>query len=130
MFGGVAGGLAEYFNTDPTLIKIIFIITFFAGCGLLAYIIMWIVVPKEPITIFTPDAYAGQKTSGEAAVPDPRSVYESERKKRGGFYGTVLIIIGVLFLWHNFFPGNHFKYFWPLILIAIGAGLLMRSRNN
>ncbi|MBZ0300933.1 MAG: PspC domain-containing protein [Anaerolineae bacterium] len=45
---GVCGGLAEYFNLDPTLIRLIFVlITFLGGPGLVLYIIMAIVVPEE-----------------------------------------------------------------------------------
>ncbi|MCH4056612.1 PspC domain-containing protein [Lapidilactobacillus gannanensis] len=48
-FAGVCGGLGEYFNVDPTLIRIIFVIAFFfAGVGLLPYIILMIVMPNPP----------------------------------------------------------------------------------
>lgn len=44
--GGVCSGLALYFDIDPVLVRIIFIIVFFAGgSGLLAYIIFWIITP-------------------------------------------------------------------------------------
>ena len=47
--GGVCGGIAEYFNFDPTLVRIIaFIVIWFYGIGLLAYLITWIVAPKGP----------------------------------------------------------------------------------
>lgn len=46
---GVCGGLAEYFDVDPTLIRIIFLILLFCiGGGLLAYLIIWIAAPRHP----------------------------------------------------------------------------------
>ncbi|MBO7330353.1 MAG: PspC domain-containing protein, partial [Alistipes sp.] len=47
---GVCSGIANYFNIDVTLVRIIFIVGFFAGfsTGLL-YIIMWAVVAQEPV---------------------------------------------------------------------------------
>ena len=49
MLGGVCGGLAEYLNVDPTLIRLIFVVlALMAGPGILAYFIMWIIVPLEP----------------------------------------------------------------------------------
>jgi len=51
MLGGVCGGLAEYFNVDPTLVRVIWIaITLLAGVGILLYIILWLVVPLQPPT--------------------------------------------------------------------------------
>jgi phage shock protein C len=47
--GGVCGGLGEYFEKDPTLFRILFIfITLFFGSGILLYLIMWLIVPREP----------------------------------------------------------------------------------
>lgn len=46
---GVCGGIAEYFDVDPVIIRVIALILFFAGLsGLIAYIILWIVVPIDP----------------------------------------------------------------------------------
>jgi phage shock protein C len=46
---GVCGGLAEYFNLDPTLIRVLFIIlAVLGGSGVILYIAMWIIVPKQP----------------------------------------------------------------------------------
>jgi phage shock protein PspC (stress-responsive transcriptional regulator) len=49
MIGGVCGGLAEYFNWDPVWVRLIAVLLiFFHGLGLLAYIVCWIVIPKNP----------------------------------------------------------------------------------
>jgi phage shock protein C len=48
MVGGVAGGVAEYFGIDPTIVRLIWALFVFAyGTGLLAYILAWIIVPEE-----------------------------------------------------------------------------------
>ena len=44
---GVCGGLAEYFNVDPTLVRVLFVLaTLAGGPGLLLYIVLWIVMPE------------------------------------------------------------------------------------
>ena len=46
---GVCGGLAQYFNLDATLIRILFVVlAVLGGSGLLLYAAMWIIVPNEP----------------------------------------------------------------------------------
>ena len=46
---GVCGGLAEYLNVDPTVIRLIWVFAaLFAGCGILAYIIAALVIPQQP----------------------------------------------------------------------------------
>ena len=48
---GVCGGLAQYFNLDVTLIRILFVVlAVLGGSGLLLYVAMWIIVPNEPST--------------------------------------------------------------------------------
>jgi phage shock protein C len=55
---GVCGGIAAYLNTDPTIVRIAFIIAAFASAGLmlLLYIIMAIVVPHEPVPVSAPQS--------------------------------------------------------------------------
>jgi len=49
MIAGVCGGLAEYFDIDPVIVRVILLILLFgAGTGFLAYVILWIVVPENP----------------------------------------------------------------------------------
>jgi phage shock protein PspC (stress-responsive transcriptional regulator) len=59
MLGGVCGGLAEYFETDPSLIRLIFALMFvFGGTGLLLYLILWIILPVEDRTYASPQDIA------------------------------------------------------------------------
>lgn len=52
---GVCAGVAEYFDLDVTLIRVIWLlVALFGGCGFLAYFIGWIVMPAEP----APSPYA------------------------------------------------------------------------
>lgn len=48
MIGGVCGGLGEYFDIDPTIIRLIAALALFIGGGIIVYIIAWIVIPLEP----------------------------------------------------------------------------------
>jgi phage shock protein PspC (stress-responsive transcriptional regulator) len=43
---GVAGGLAAYFGIDSTLVRVAWVVAGFMGWGILAYIILWVVVPQ------------------------------------------------------------------------------------
>jgi len=46
---GVCGGLAEHFDLDATLIRVLFVLlAVLGGSGLVLYVAMWIIIPKEP----------------------------------------------------------------------------------
>ncbi|HLM23141.1 MAG TPA: PspC domain-containing protein [Propionibacteriaceae bacterium] len=46
MVAGVCGGLADYFNIDATVIRVLFLVlAVFGGTGLVVYLVMWIIVP-------------------------------------------------------------------------------------
>jgi phage shock protein C len=48
---GVCAGIAEYFDLDPTLVRVLWLIAiFFGGTGFLLYVILWIVLPVAPAT--------------------------------------------------------------------------------
>jgi phage shock protein C len=45
----VCGGLAQYFNVDATLVRVLFVLlAVHGGSGLVLYLAMWIIVPNEP----------------------------------------------------------------------------------
>ena len=46
---GVCAGIAKYFDIDPTLVRLLWVLgTLFVGAGILAYIIAAIIMPREP----------------------------------------------------------------------------------
>jgi phage shock protein PspC (stress-responsive transcriptional regulator) len=55
MIGGVAAGLAEYFNLDVTLVRVLLVVAFFTPIpSIIPYIVLWIVMPtKESVQITT-----------------------------------------------------------------------------
>ncbi|MBN1449328.1 MAG: PspC domain-containing protein [Bacteroidetes bacterium] len=126
MIGGVCTGLGAYFSIDPVLIRLVFVILAFQqGVGILAYIILWIVVPVHP------EAVGAVTDSPGDAPTDTVSSANADQDSHGGrgslIGGAVLIVIGALFLLDNFLPGFDFSDFWPLFLIAIGTGMLWNS---
>ena len=53
MFTGLCGGLGEYFNIDPTIVRLLFVLGFFAGLHfgiVIAYIIMALIIPEQPVS--------------------------------------------------------------------------------
>lgn len=136
MIGGVCGGLAEYFDIDPVIVRLIFVLAvIFGGSGILAYLILWIIIPQRPY-IITPYSTKNQNDSSEqknesqtanTANFDSTSV---RRKGTTSVAGILLIVIGVIFLMDNFIPHFHFKDFWPLILIGLGIAIIMKAQNN
>ena len=131
MLGGVCGGLGEYFEFDPVLIRVIFVAAMFiSGVGFIAYILLWIIVPFEPVSpIITPEPPpSGTQTGDSTTAPPPYSQPNvKHRNNAGPVFGIILIVIGGLFLADNFLPVFHFWQFWPLILIAMGVGLLLKA---
>lgn len=50
MIDGVCGGIAEYFGIDPTVVRLIWVLfSLMGGCGILAYIIAAIIIPRNPV---------------------------------------------------------------------------------
>ncbi|MGI6112673.1 MAG: PspC domain-containing protein [Mahellales bacterium] len=73
VFGGVCGGIAEYFNVDVTLVRLIWIIVSIAllhvGGGILIYIIAWIIVPKASPYVETKDYTVDGREASQARQP-------------------------------------------------------------
>jgi len=138
MLGGVCGGLAEYFDIDPVIVRLLFVLAvIFGGSGILAYIILWIIIPQKPY-IITP--FTSEKTEGDSAnssdekKSENNTYFVSEEIKKSGnksiYAGAFLILLGGIFLLDNFIPYFHFGDFWPLILVGLGLAIILNAKNK
>jgi len=139
MIAGVAGGLAEMWDADPSLIRIVWVVLAFltGGIALLVYIVMAIVVPEDtsqPMSNVPPGAPTAGPAAATTAPPiDRREARRAARAARrasrrdgsaGIVIGILLIAIGGLFLVRQFLPAIDFDWFWPLVLVGLGVVLL------
>lgn len=151
VIGGVAGGLADFFGIDPTIVRLIFVLlVIFGGSGVLIYVILWIILPERNIyntfnqfTTPPPSSTPGDASGiGETydGFNQGKSYYAEtesktttadvqQRKKVEGSLigGVILIVIGSLFLIEKFIPRINFGDLWPIVLIAIGLILIFGS---
>jgi phage shock protein C len=112
MIAGVCGGLGEYLNVDPTIMRLVAVLLIFAdGIGLIAYIIAWIIVPRNP------------EMEAEVVAPE-----RSELNRL--LPGLALIIVGSIFLLNNIIPWFHFGHLWPLVLIVLGIVILTKAQKK
>lgn len=145
MLAGVAGGLAEIWDADPSVVRIVWALlaVLTGGIALVVYIVMAIVVPEEDVVwpaTGTPAA-AGDVTAEAAPVVDPQAARREARAARraargdGGGLGTsgamigglVLVAVGAFFLIREFLPEIDFDWFWPAMLIVLGVVLLVTA---
>lgn len=134
VIAGVCGGIAEYFNVDPVLIRLIAVLFFFTGgASLIAYIVGMIIIPKEPSELIM----EGEKSSAQNETPPVQT--ESFGHVGSLIIGVLMIVFGMHFLlrripffhpyyWWFWDMGWHF--FWPSILIVIGLLIIFRAVRN
>lgn len=121
---GVCGGVAEYFNIDPIIVRLVWFVSIFAhGIGLFAYIAAWVIIPESHQPVTTPPA---RSQSGQYV------------------WGGILIVLGVIFLaerldwdfmvpwrWHYILP---YWFNWgvafSIFVILLGVMLIFRSAGG
>ncbi len=145
LIAGVCGGLAEYFNIDPSLVRLIFILAvFLGGAGLVVYLVAWLIVPENPEQSPTA-SFAKNQQMKEEVVGELRRVGSSlaekfeatvedgeERPERRStvFVGFALIVIGAAFFLKNFIPWLDLESLWPVFLIGVGVLLLIGAARR
>ena len=127
MLFGVAGGLARYLKIDPSIVRIVWVLLFFAaGTGILLYIIAAVLIPEEPSGYVPVSASDPAAAAGEPGTD--RSPYE--RRDTGGpaiLIGLILVLVGAWLLLQRFLPALDGRIVWPAILVVVGLALLIGS---
>jgi phage shock protein C len=132
VLGGVAGGLANYFNIDVVIVRLLFVVSLLVsfGVSLFAYIVLWVVLPEETFYHFGKAADGSDLGTPDQEAPPVRSSADSGDRNLKiiaigliGF-GTYMLLDQYI-IWYNIG-----KYFWPLALIGLGAFLLLRKRDQ
>ena len=127
VLGGVAGGVAEYFDQDPAIVRVVWallaLIT--GGVFFILYVVMWIVVPLEP------EPAEGVESQPVAAGADPVMGWNAQprraRRSSGSgswIFGLALIGLGLYFLAREYLPDINLDRLWPLGLVLLGVILL------
>lgn len=112
VIAGIAGGLAKYLGIDPVLVRLGFVVLVIAGgSGILAYLVAWIVIPEEP------PRSNGDWEESQTTRPVPAS------GKTRTVLGIALVVIGIGLLAEWAMPSLN-DIFWPLAVVAAGAGLI------
>ena len=142
VLSGVAGGLAELWNLDPALVRVIWalLVPLTGGLALLAYIVLAIVVPEGPVAMpdgsppATGDGAASADLPGGAPMGTAPAAPAAPARPRGGspgmVLGAILILIGAYLLVREYIPDFDPDRFWPLILVALGVVLLVAAAGG
>ena len=142
VLGGVAAGFGRYLDIDPVLARLAFVLLAFVnGLGILFYLASWLLMPRGSAvapagapasatdgTGFDSLREAGSQLAAEVrqGVPDPAAAQLA--------IGSLLVVIGSVILLHNL-GWLHWPYWmrfdtlWPLLLVALGLGLVAKSRR-
>ena len=116
IIAGVASGLAEYFDVDIWLVRLVFILLLLLNppAGIITYVILWVVMPS-------PEEQEMYNATGQDVVPpEPVDI----KNDSNIFLGVLLITIGMILLLDKFFMWISWKKLWPVILIIIGVYII------
>lgn len=143
--GGVCAGLAEYFNMDVSMVRVLFALGIFLhGVTIIPYLVLMAVLPKKPYNYRNPfapgvDPRYSQPPFGDIKVDytvppvdQPFPYPPAKRSNFGAIFGAVLIALGSIFLLDNFdfIPNFDYDLLWPAILVVIGLGIIFSGKKK
>ena len=136
VMAGVCGGIGEYLQIDPTLVRVFFVIAgvLTAGFAFLGYLVLLVMMPlpgraapfvKNPEMAVPTDPT--DPTATTRVAPAPADPAAAERRRAA--FGYLLVALGVVFLLSNVgvFHIVRWDLVWPLVFI--GAGVLLLAQR-
>ena len=119
MIGGVCAGIADYFDIDPTLVRLAFLFIVLArGAGILAYIIAWVIIPEKSSFDNEADIYRDNDNS------------EKKSKERRKMFGIILVALGLGFLVDIWIPHFYWGKLWPFLVIGLGLVIIIKDKSS
>lgn len=142
VMSGILGGVGEYFNIDPVIVRILFVIFAIATGGwggVVLYLIGMFIIPerdskwKSDETESISNTFDAEWTDGSKSTTNQWTSSSTGRSGSGGLIiGILFIMIGAVFLLNNLLDYNiiHYvmkfrEYFWGTILVAIGLLMIL-----
>jgi phage shock protein C len=152
---GVAAGMAEYLEMDPTMIRVLWILSaFFGGFTIALYVILAFVMPIEPLVpAGMPEAQApeGEAPAGSPTAPAAEvspvarpalahahaagtstraGATERQPGQTGLIIGVLLVVFGTLALAGEILPGIAHAALGPAFLLALGVALVIGATRR
>lgn len=142
IIAGVCGGLGQYFDIDPILVRGVFILlALIDGLGILLYLILLIIVPKEPGSKAEVkkeekihELAHGLKDKAESLADEFKDDFrskESSQIRRKTIIGIIIIAIGSIFLLERVFSLQIMRWslLWPAMVILIGFLIIFKKKK-
>jgi phage shock protein C len=135
ILAGVCGGLGEYFEIDPVIIRLLWIVLSLVwGFGVILYIIAIFIIPPQPQGNRYSDEHL-EETPGTEHHHISHNLEDEDRKVVIGLFALLFIVIGLIILVSiitpsTFFFRNFIKIVISILLIGIGAYLISKSRTK
>lgn len=138
MIAGVCGGLGEYINVDPLVVRIFFVLLALGGngIGVMVYLLLWLTVPSEDLpedsnlqdTVRTGSEEIAEQT--RQMGHEFRRIAHEPNPQASLLVGIALSLLGFVYLIQNldlpWLDWINFKNMFPLLLIIGGVTLLIR----
>ena len=126
VIGGVCSGLANYFNIDAALLRVLFVLMFLcASAGFWLYIILWIVMPAGQGIQNEASHFVSSDDTTEVLEETQSDSVKSPKPKGSLVAGLILIGIGAIGLLHKYIPEINWDTAWPILLILLGLFLII-----
>ncbi len=143
---GVSAGLGRYFDIDPTLVRVAFVLLgFVSGIGVVTYVLLALLMPREgdSAAAVGERARAGVDDLGEGATnlaERARSALQEARGRYGGvdgrlagqvIVGSIFVLVGSILLLSNFVDLwlLGWRFVWPLLIIVVGLFIVFRAQR-
>ena len=132
VIGGVCSGLANYFDIDVTLVRLLFAVAFFVfSSGFWIYLLLWLVLPVGQGGNTETNYYVSPDGTTEVLSEETTDVTKESIQNKSGFVaGMILIGIGAIGLLNRYIPELNWRTAWPIMLIVLGIFLIIPKNKK